>query len=341
MAGFFTLVTNVYICTMKKFTEIEQLRSVVKFVRERHDYGGKDESGKAIYKNVSPYPTITFTGTVKLHGTNAAIVKYADGSIRFQSRERELSLDSDNAGFMARFNAVDFSPLFSKFEFTESCAIYGEWCGGNIQQKVALSQLEKMFVIFAVKADDKYIQLNDNIHLPSAGIYNILNFPTFSVDIDFNSPETVQNKLVEITESVEAECPFAKVFGVSGIGEGVVYSAFWNNEYLTFKVKGEKHQSSKIKKLATVDTEKMESVAAFVDYAVTESRLDQGFTKLREMGFEISEKSMGEYLRWLMTDIVKEESDTLEKSGLTIKECQQKIVAIARRYFLSNLVNYA
>ena len=325
---------------MKKFTEIEQLRTVVKFVRERHDYGGKDESGKPIYKNVSPYPKITFTGTVKLHGTNAAFVKYADGSIHYQSRERELSLEKDNAGFMAAFNGVDLSPLFDRFTFTESCAIYGEWCGGNIQQKVALSELEKMFVIFAVKIDDEYCPITGNLQMPEHRIFNILNFPLFHVDVDFNNPESIQNQLIEITESVEVECPVAKTFGVSGVGEGVVYSAFWNDEYLTFKVKGEKHQSSKIKKLATVDTEKMESVSAFVDYAVTESRLDQGFAKLAEMGFEISEKSTGEYLRWLMNDIVKEESDTLEKSGLTIKDCQQKIVAIARRYFLANLINY-
>ena len=41
------------------------------------------------------------------------------------------------------------------------------------------------------------------------------------------------------------------------------------------KVKGEKHSSSKVKKLASVDVEKLNSIKDFVDYAVTESRLEQ------------------------------------------------------------------
>ena len=44
-------------------------------------------------------PTITFQGTVKLHGTNAAIVSHKDGTLTIQSRGRILSAESDNAGF--------------------------------------------------------------------------------------------------------------------------------------------------------------------------------------------------------------------------------------------------
>ena len=33
-------------------------------------------------------------------------------------------------------------------KFNDYCAIYGEWCGGNIQKGVAINGLNKMFVIF-------------------------------------------------------------------------------------------------------------------------------------------------------------------------------------------------
>jgi hypothetical protein len=42
------------------------------------------------------------------------------------------------------------------------------------------------------------------------------------MEIDFNMPQLVQNQLSEITIAVEEECPVAKAFGFSGIGEGIV-----------------------------------------------------------------------------------------------------------------------
>lgn len=73
---------------MQKFTDIGQFREVIRAVKQHHDYVGKDENNEPIYKHDTPYPTLRFRGTVKLHGTNSAIVKYKD-KIEFQSRERE------------------------------------------------------------------------------------------------------------------------------------------------------------------------------------------------------------------------------------------------------------
>jgi len=76
---------------MKKYNSIEQFRNVIRKVKENHDYQGKDESGNAIYSHTSDYPTIKFRGTVKIHGTNAAVVKYkSDERIEFQSRESSI-----------------------------------------------------------------------------------------------------------------------------------------------------------------------------------------------------------------------------------------------------------
>lgn len=81
---------------MKKFPSIEQFRHVIRHVKVNHDFKGVGENGDAVYRHDSPYPTLTFTGTVKIHGTNAAIVKHSSGEIQYQSRENVLSLTKDS-----------------------------------------------------------------------------------------------------------------------------------------------------------------------------------------------------------------------------------------------------
>lgn len=317
---------------MIKFPSIEQFRNVIRDVRTNHDYQGKDEQDSPIYLHSSPYPILDFIGTVKLHGTNAAIVKYKD-RIEFQSRERVLSLASDNAGFMLNMAGKELDFLFDKLEFEDHIAVYGEWCGQGIQAGVSISQVPKMFVIFAWKIDGEWtnIQRFD----PEQSIYDIAAFPTFHIEIDFNSPESVQNRLIELTEIVEKECPVGKHFGVSGIGEGIVWATL-DRRYI-FKVKGEKHSSSKVKTLAEVDVELIASLNEFVDYALTESRLQQGLVKLREMGKEVSQKSTGDYLRWIVGDIMKEEEDTIVKNGFDPKKLNPIISNKARQWFFNNL----
>ena len=50
-------------------------------------------------------------------------MKYVNNSIVYQSRERELSLQQDNAGFMLNMSNIDFSEIFNKFDFKEYIAI--------------------------------------------------------------------------------------------------------------------------------------------------------------------------------------------------------------------------
>ena len=53
---------------MVKYPSIEQLKDVIRLVRTRHDYKGKDSEGNAIYEHTENYPTLKFKGTVKMHG---------------------------------------------------------------------------------------------------------------------------------------------------------------------------------------------------------------------------------------------------------------------------------
>ena len=321
---------------MKKYSSIEQFRTVIKEVRMHFDFKGKDENGKAIYQHTENYPTLKFRGTVKLHGTNASIVKYSDGRFEFQSRERVLSLDDDNADFMAEMLQKNYQSLFDGIEFTDYIAIYGEWCGGNIQKKVALNKLPKMFVIFGVKVDGEWMDLTPILARNESRIYNILQFPSYEVDIDFNNPELVQNKIIELTVAIETSCPVGKQLGVEGTGEGLVFTCA-TNQHWKFKSKGEKHSVSKVKTLNAVDVELMKSISEFVDMAVTENRLEQGLSYFKENNIEIEPKNVGQFLRWIVTDVLKEESDTLEKSGLDDKKIKNAIVSKARIWYLNSI----
>ena len=320
---------------MKKYPSIDQFRNVIRTVRTNHDYQGKDEEGNPIYSHTENYPTLKFKGTVKLHGTNAGIVDYGD-RIEFQSRERVLSLEDDNAGFMRIMHSKDLAFLFDRFNSVEYIAVYGEWCGGNIQKSVAINGLDKMFVIFGVKVDDNWVELPSDLHNNEEGIYNILQFPTYEIDIDFNTPEIVQNKLIEMTLLVEEECPAGKFFGKEGVGEGIVFTCT-SDQTLKFKSKGEKHSASKVKVINAVDVELMQSINDFVELAVSENRLNQGISFFKENNISVDSKNTGEFLRWIVTDVLKEEKDTLEESGLDEKKVKAAVATKARVWFLNSI----
>jgi hypothetical protein len=177
---------------MKKYDSIDQFRQVIREVKSRHDFVGKNEDGFAVYQHTSDYPTLKFHGTVKLHGTNAAIVRYANGETKFQSRERELAITSDNAGFLTTYGGENLDFLFEGIKFSEYAAIYGEWCGGSIQKGVAIGKLPKMFVVFGLKVDDEWCDAKQVPVNEALRIFNIEQFPTFDVDVDFNAPSIKQ-----------------------------------------------------------------------------------------------------------------------------------------------------
>ena len=131
----------------------------------------------------------------------------------------------------------------------------------------------------------------------------------------------------------------AAAFNEDGLGEGTVLtctsegfedSAFW------FKVKGQKHSVSKVKVLAPVDIERVNGVRELVSNTVTEARCEQGIQKLREANLPLDRSSLGTYLRFIVNDIIKEESDTILKNGLTIKEIGGPVSNAAKTWFFKN-----
>ena len=204
-----------------------------------------------------------------------------------------------------------------------------------------MSEVDKFFYVFGVKlvdSDETTLWVKDYPHIANhKDIIDARDVWLTEVSLDFNTPSKFQNQLIEITNEVEGECPVGKYFGVKGVGEGVVWEHITDEgEKFCCKVKGEKHSSSKVKKLASVDTEKMESIEDFVTYAVTENRLQQGFTEV--CNGEADRVLLGKFIKWVSTDVVKEESDTLSSSGLTMKDIGGLLSKRAKNWFFAREV---
>ena len=342
---------------MIKFPSIEQFRNVVATINRNYNYVGQDANGEAIYDPSLPKPVITFKGTVKLHGTNAGVSYNNEAGVWAQSRENIITSQKDNAGFafFVESNDTVFRELFDIIAThnnidcdTNTISIYGEWAGKGIQKGVGISSLpDKTFFVFGVKitphteteeeqkANPAYWVTSSYVENVNHRIYNIEDFQTYSMDIDFNMPQLVQNQLSELTLAVEEQCPVAKEFGFEGIGEGIVWTAEYKDVVHRFKVKGEKHSSSKVKTLAAVDTEKLNSITEFIEYAVTDSRFNQALENVFPNNEPVDTKKLGDVIRWVVNDILKEEIDTLASNGLEPKDVNKYVSASVRTKFFA------
>lgn len=327
---------------MKEFPSIEALRHLVKEVRTACDYKSK------------PYPTVAFLGTVKLHGTNAG-VRVTETKVQAQGRTRILDIQGDNFGFaffISTRNEILRELKNDLFGKNPDITFFGEWIGPGIQKSVAVSQLPfKQFVIFSV-----YNGETDTItpiteidtqrmtermllaDLNAAGIYFINQVDNYLVEIDFKNPEEAATKIEEMTLSVEKECPWAKKFGVIGVGEGIVWTAINQEVRLWFKSKGLEHKKvEKNKPKVEVDPVRVDGINKLVDALLPEWRLEQGFSFLRENGHELSNKSTGKYLKWISEDIIKEETDVIVANGFEWRDVVGQVNTKARTYFMDSL----
>jgi hypothetical protein len=339
-----------------KFPSIEQFRTIVTNINRTANFVGLDENGEAIYDPTLPKPVITFKGTVKLHGTNAGVCGNMVDGIWVQSRKNIITPESDNAGFAFFVESKKdvFIEMITKVFLNNeldmidnTVSIYGEWCGKNIQKGVGISNIDKSFFIFGVKItphdESKSAYWVDYSYLRSESnnIYNIDDYPTYSVEIDFNRPQLVQNTLSDLTLSVEEECPVAKAFGFDNtIGEGIVWTAEHKGSTHRFKVKGELHAGkSKVKTLNKVDDEKINKCIELAEKVTPTWRLEQMVTETFDLinGGTLDVKRTGEYIKSVVSDIVKEETLTISDAGLELKDITKYISQIAKNYLFQKL----
>ncbi len=340
-----------------KFQHIEQFRNIYSYLKSRAQYLGKDEDGNNKYDNTIVPPPITFYGTVKLHGTNSSVCER--NNVRwFQSRNNIIDIGNDNAGFanFARQNKEAFDNIFNKIyseykqEENKRYCIFGEWFGESIQKGVAISQLSKRYAIFDVII---YDDNNDyEFHAPKEfiktlvdpehDIYNVFLFKTYEIVVDFEKPaELLTGKLSELTLSVEQHCPAGEYFGVDGVGEGIVWNYREDDGSVVhrFKTKGEKHSSSKVKsvkKLVSLTPEEFNNITKFVDYALTENRLNQGLQEVFPDN-NITQQGIGNFIGWCVGDVMREEADTICQNKFPPQFVVNELRNKARKFILERI----
>ena len=344
-----------------KYPSIDQYRNIVKHISHSASFVGMDANDEPIYDGLLPKPVLKLEGTVKIHGSNGAVNFNSKDGLYVQSRKNIITPEKDNAGFACFVHARKdlFLSMIHEIAadhgidmFTNNITIFGEVSGSNIQKGVGVNGLPKMFVIFDVKVtpldgdeDGYWLDLskvypnNKGSKINEHNIYFIDEFPTFEMVIDFNKPEAYQNKLIEMTLAVEERCPVA--YQLRGdnddklIGEGIVWKGEYKDTVFRYKVKGERHSSSKVKKLPKVDEAKMNLINEVVNKITPAFRLEQGIQETFDTlnGGEIDRKSMGDFIRWVIGDIVKEDLDIITDAGLDVKEVNNKVSKVVRDYF--------
>lgn len=340
------------------FPKIRQYHQVLRGLKLAHQYCGKDEAGDPIYDSSIKLPIVEFVGYTKLHGTNAAVAFHPDGTFYCQSRENIIDEVKDNAGF-AHWVNKEGKGIFNqiKHEFENSIAgasvdyvvVYGEWCGGAIQKGVALNELTKRFVVFGMKAihtvcllsmehhwrDSSYIQDH------SINVYNITEAPSYHIGVDLERPDKAIEDMVNMATGIGDECPFAKLFGVSGIGEGVVFREAGQHSFEnSFKCKDDRHSKSKIRKLPTVDVVKMDNIQQAVETHCHEDRMEQIWDKVVLTEADKDPKNIGDFLRKLIEDLWTEEGDALRASDISRKEMGNAVSKVGARWFQNKLKDF-
>jgi hypothetical protein len=175
-------------------------------------------------------------------------------------------------------------------------------------------------------------ELNDN------RIFFINQFGEWKIDIDFDQPVQSQNILIDYTVAVEKECPVARYFGIeNGTGEGLVWTHDNGKEVYRFKVKGELHSISKVRTLAAVDIDRVNSINELVSNIVTENRLNQGLDYLKENKIGLDVRNTGSFIKWVTSDIIKEEIDTIAGCGFEVKEVMGSVSKKAKTWYFENI----
>jgi len=346
---------------MIKFGGIEQFRSIVKDVKHNTQFIGMNYDGSMNMDRDAKMPVIVATLSEKIHGFNKSFCYNNIDGWWCQSANQIIKTSKEQYGILdvfteqltiwkgmvyalAEYNKIDLD----KFTIT----IYSERAGNKIMKKSACTGLSQRSIIFQhakvtpientndvppywieTKYNDIWLSAKQDL------IFNIMNYKTYQIPIDFNNVVEAKEKLQDIVENeIEPNSPFGQAMGIeNNIGEGVVATFNYKGKLYRFKVKGNLHNVTASPKLPLTpeQLEEEQVKIEFANYSCTPSRLEQSWQKVFGLNNELEPdiKKMGNFLKELNTDIIKEESDVLEDKKLVFKDVSSKISQIARVWF--------
>jgi len=246
----------------------------------------------------------------KIDGTNASVWINDDGEFCAGSRSRELSLDADNAGFLAW--ALENTKLFQYLLANPTHRLYGEWLVPH-SLKTYRGDAWRDFYVFDVCEDLP----EDKIPHESADAVRYIPYKEYSVELEKYGINYIPPLKIVKNGSYEA---FVKVMESNnylvedgkGKGEGVVIKRYdFLNKYgrntfakiITSEFK-EKHH----KEMGAPEMEGKKMIEAdIVDEYVTKAFVDKEFAKIEAVsGF--SSKQIPQLLGVVYHELVSEES---------------------------------
>ena len=346
------------------FGKIGQFADVVYAIKKQAQYIGLDENDKAVYDNSLKLPIVDCKMSEKIHGTNSAVCMSSEFGFYVQSKKNVITPEKDNAGcafaVMQRKNQwlelLDQLVKWWGINISDNdVSLYFEWCGGNIQKKSALTNIEKSAMIFQYfkvsprtinpKTEELYpaYWLSTNgVECKDSQIYNVMSYPTYTITIDFNKPHESVNEMVKLVETViEPASPVGKAFGQeANVGEGVVATFKYKGNIHRFKVKGSGHSSSHVKKLKVVDVEKINGIINFVNEVCHASRLEQAWQNvfgINEEKLEPTKQATSDIIRAVVKDIMEEEMNNMLALDISPKEIGPHVAQVTRTWFFEQL----
>jgi hypothetical protein len=346
------------------FGSIPQFRNVVKQIQHDARYIGVSDNGEVEYNHSIQLPVLNAVASEKIHGTNAAVCFSNEDGMWFQSRKNMIHPGSDNAGCAAAGsdNADVWMNIIAELsnsygiDLDENIiTVFYEWCGGGIQKTSALTGKAKSAMIFLhfsispIEGDEEdnhthwypTLAKGKPVSSPDNSIYNIGDFPLASVRIDFKQTGIANNAMVQLTIDVEGSSGVANAFGLTdNVGEGWVCTIEYKGQLYRWKTKGEKHSASKVKTLKPVDVEKENLTIELANQFCNSARLEQAWQTIFGIENELGEPDMkktGDFIRAVIADIVKEESDIMIEANVEPKQLNSKISQIARGWFIDKV----
>lgn len=233
----------------------------------------------------------------KIDGTNAS-VWLEDGKIKAGSRNRELTIENDNAGF-CKF-ALESENLKLFFEKNPNVRLYGEWLVPH-SLKSYKDDAWREFYVFDAMIEDDYLSYNDYVSmLDGTGINYI---PPIAI---CKNPtiETIYNLLEKTGQFL--------VKDGEGLGEGIVIKNYgYKNKYgrttwakvITSEFK-EKHTKSM--GAPVIESKELVEMKIVEEY-VTEHFVEKEFNKLFGES-EFDSKKIQMMLNVIYNELIKEET---------------------------------
>lgn len=236
----------------------------------------------------------------KIDGTNASVWMGDDGNICAGSRNRELSLDNDNQGFME--HVTDNDLFYNLLRDRPNWRLYGEWLVPHSLKTYRQEAWRKFYVFDVMQDDQLYVHYDD--YAPILADYGLEFIPPLMY-IKNPTEESIQRALEKSGEFL--------IEDGKGKGEGVVVKNYdFTNQYgrtiwaklvtNEFKEKNTKtFGAPKVLQSTTVEDR-------IVDELCTDEFIRKEFERLKANNGGWSSKLIGELIGRIYHEFITEES---------------------------------